>query len=134
MRTAAPGLPSSLGGPTRAALPSVSRSDYAEQASSRAPSVHTLWSHQHRIFRLFEGRGAIPVPDPGRPPVAAPLRDKAARSVSAPSGCECHARCPFAIPACRQVVPPLEPVVASGEPGGGDGSEHVAACIRKGDI
>ncbi|MBN1676851.1 MAG: ABC transporter ATP-binding protein [Kiritimatiellae bacterium] len=42
-----------------------------------------------------------------------------------PPGCRFHTRCPFAIDACRQAEPRLEPRAGGAAPG------HLAACIRK---
>jgi oligopeptide/dipeptide ABC transporter ATP-binding protein len=74
---------------------------------------------------------AIPVPDPAQRREVAPLKGEAPSPVSPPSGCPFHPRCPYAIEACRTIVPPLEPVgIAIGQPS----PDHVAACIRKDEI
>jgi oligopeptide transport system ATP-binding protein len=72
---------------------------------------------------------AIPLPDPRRRRELVPVRGEAPSPVSPPSGCSFHPRCPYAVDACREIVPPLEPV---GVPG--DSPEHLAACIRKNEI
>ncbi len=85
---------------------------------------------------------AIPVPDPRQEHEAKPLEGEAPSPVSPPPGCPFHPRCPFAIDACREVIPALEPVGGSeavGAPGAAaseeeGGREHLAACIRKGEI
>jgi len=69
---------------------------------------------------------AIPVPDPRRRRAAVPLEGEAPSPVSPPAGCPFHPRCPFAIDACMASVPALEPV--------GGSEEHLAACIRVGEI
>jgi oligopeptide/dipeptide ABC transporter ATP-binding protein len=74
---------------------------------------------------------AVPVPDPRRRRELVPVRGEAPSPVSPPSGCPFHPRCPFAVEACREVVPPLEPV---GTPAADPAREHVAACIRKHEI
>jgi oligopeptide/dipeptide ABC transporter ATP-binding protein len=74
---------------------------------------------------------AIPVADPERRHVGAPVRGEAPSPISPPPGCPFHPRCPFAIAACREVVPQLEPV---GEPGPAVERRHLAACIRKDEI
>ena len=79
---------------------------------------------------------AIPVPDPDARVDTVPVAGEAPSPISPPPGCAFHPRCPFAIDACRQVVPALEPVpgaVGAGT-GGGAGGEHLAACIRKDEI
>jgi peptide/nickel transport system ATP-binding protein len=60
------------------------------------------------------GRSAL-VPIEGNPPSLANL----------PPGCPFEPRCPLAIPECREIEPPLEPV---------RGAAHLAACIRKDEI
>ena len=93
---------------------------------------------------------AIPEPDPSKRKEAPPVRGETPSPVSPPPGCPFHPRCPYAIPACKEAVPPLEPVVSGGPPGAGaamaagtvgatngavpDGSVHLAACIRKHEI
>ena len=73
---------------------------------------------------------AIPVPDPTARHDAAPVKGEAPSPVNPPSGCPFHPRCPYAIPACSEIVPPLEPMVANENPA----REHLAACIRKHEI
>lgn len=70
---------------------------------------------------------AIPVPDPDlrRPPP--PVAGEAPSPIAPPPGCAFHPRCPFAVDACRQQVPSLEPVTPATP-------AHVAACIRAGEI
>jgi oligopeptide transport system ATP-binding protein len=93
---------------------------------------------------------AIPEPDPSKRKDAPPVRGETPSPVSPPPGCPFHPRCPYAIQACKEVVPPLEPVVSAGAPNVGsavpagtvgstngtvpDGSVHLAACIRKHEI
>jgi oligopeptide transport system ATP-binding protein len=74
---------------------------------------------------------AIPVPDPDQRHEGEPVRGEAPSPVSPPPGCPFHPRCPYAIEACRVIVPPLEPV---GAPNLIAARDHVAACIRKNEI
>jgi len=71
---------------------------------------------------------AIPVPDPDRRHTSEPVRGEAPSAVSPPSGCPFHPRCPYAIEACRQIVPPLEPLPPPAP------QDQLAACIRKHEI
>ncbi len=77
---------------------------------------------------------AIPVPDPRDRHLAAPLGGEAPSPVSPPPGCPFHPRCPFAIPECREAVPVLEVVGGAVATGSDASPEHLAACIRKGEI
>ncbi|HEY0321061.1 MAG TPA: oligopeptide/dipeptide ABC transporter ATP-binding protein [Pyrinomonadaceae bacterium] len=65
---------------------------------------------------------AVPVPDPlieaTRQRVV--LEGDVPSPINPPSGCRFHTRCPYAIEACKEVVPPLAEIK----------SNHFAACIR----
>jgi oligopeptide/dipeptide ABC transporter ATP-binding protein len=74
---------------------------------------------------------AIPVPDPDRRHTGEPVRGETPSAVSPPPGCPFHPRCPYAIEACRQIVPPLD---AAPGPDRAPDPDHVAACIRKYEI
>jgi oligopeptide transport system ATP-binding protein len=77
---------------------------------------------------------AVPVPDPEKRHEAPPVRGEAPSAIAPPPGCPFHPRCPYAIEACRQIVPPLEPVPQPGAPNIIPDPRHVAACIRKHEI
>jgi oligopeptide transport system ATP-binding protein len=70
---------------------------------------------------------AIPVPDPDRERQRQRmiLQGDPPSPLNPPGGCPFHPRCPFAIEACRQQVPPL---IAHGDP------FQTAACIRVGEL
>jgi oligopeptide transport system ATP-binding protein len=65
---------------------------------------------------------AVPVPDPEieatRQRVV--LEGDVPSPINPPQGCRFHTRCPYAIQACREVVPPLAEIKPN----------HFAACIR----
>jgi oligopeptide/dipeptide ABC transporter ATP-binding protein len=73
---------------------------------------------------------AIPVPDPDMRRQSAPIKGEAPSPIAPPPGCAFHPRCPYAIPACKQDIPPLEAVGAAN----GAARPHLAACIRKHEI
>jgi oligopeptide/dipeptide ABC transporter ATP-binding protein len=74
---------------------------------------------------------AVPVPNPRLRHEGEPLKGEAPSPVSPPPGCPFHPRCPYAIGACRNTVPALEPVGAASE---NPARVHLAACIRKDEI
>ncbi|MFM2055254.1 MAG: oligopeptide/dipeptide transporter ATP-binding protein, partial [Pseudomonadota bacterium] len=69
---------------------------------------------------------AIPAGDPRRRRASVPLSGEAPSPMAVLPGCAFASRCPYALEACRQAVPALEPMGAA--PAGG--TPHVVACIR----
>jgi peptide/nickel transport system ATP-binding protein/oligopeptide transport system ATP-binding protein len=64
---------------------------------------------------------AAPLPNPKKKRERLIIQGDVPSPAKPPSGCHFHPRCPFAIPACREVVPTLQEV----SPG------HHVACIRR---
>jgi oligopeptide/dipeptide ABC transporter ATP-binding protein len=69
------------------------------------------------VPRLDEPRRAKLVPIPGQPPDLSRL----------PAGCSFAPRCAFVVDRCREQVPPLAPLSASG-------ADHVSACWLAEDL
>jgi oligopeptide/dipeptide ABC transporter ATP-binding protein len=65
----------------------------------------------------------VPMPNPRFRRKREILQGEIPNPVHIPAGCRFHPRCPDVIPACKQVVPRLEP----------DTGLHRAACIRQAD-
>ena len=75
-----------------------------------------------RRHAIHEGSTMLPVPDPlveaTRKRVV--LEGDVPSPINPPKGCRFHTRCPYAIEACKEVVPPLVEIKPN----------HFAACIR----
>ena len=67
---------------------------------------------------------AAPVPDPRARRQRITLKGDLPSPINPPSGCVFRTRCPFAVEACAEIVPPLETV----------GSRHQVACIRQNEL
>jgi len=65
---------------------------------------------------------AVPVPDPEveATRVRIVLEGDVPSPINPPAGCRFHTRCPYAIPECKQLIPPLAEIKPN----------HFAACIR----
>ena len=71
---------------------------------------------------------AIPEPDPLADRERVILQGDVPSPLNPPSGCHFHPRCPYAKPRCREQVPELVPAP------GTDGTEHLQACLRAGEL
>ena len=73
---------------------------------------------------------AIPAGDPRRRRASVPLSGEAPSPMAVLPGCAFASRCPYALEACRQAVPALEPM----GPAPAGGTPHVVACIRRDEV
>jgi oligopeptide/dipeptide ABC transporter ATP-binding protein len=63
---------------------------------------------------------AVPNPDPGAKRERIILKGDLPDPVNPPSGCVFRTRCPYALPACAEAIPPMR----------SKGPDHFSACIR----
>jgi oligopeptide/dipeptide ABC transporter ATP-binding protein len=69
------------------------------------PTAQIIGDPQHPYTQALVS--AIPIPVPGRPPVAIPIRGGIPSAIDLPSGCAFHPRCPYAMEVCSTRVPPF---------------------------
>ncbi|PWK61948.1 ABC transporter ATP-binding protein [Aminobacter sp. AP02] len=91
---------------------------YLGRVMERGPSKTVYAAPRHPYTRAL--LATAPVPDPTRRRTHVPLQGDIPSPINPPSGCVFRTRCPEAIGACAEVIPPVEHV------GGG----HHVACIR----
>jgi len=91
---------------------------YLGRVMERAPRdrVYTAPAHPYPRALL----SAVPVPDPDAPRNRMLLQGDIPSPIDPPSGCVFRTRCPLALPACAETIPPLVTIA----PG------HQKACIR----
>jgi peptide/nickel transport system ATP-binding protein len=95
---------------------------YLGRVMERGPSREVYARPRHPYTRAL--LATAPVPDPKRKPTHVPLRGDIPSPIDPPSGCVFRTRCPFAIEACANAVPPVEHV----------GNDHHVACIRHAEL
>jgi oligopeptide/dipeptide ABC transporter ATP-binding protein len=68
------------------------------------PTAQIIGNPQHPYTQALVS--AIPIPEPGRPPVVIPIRGGIPSAINLPTGCAFHPRCPYAMEICSMEVPP----------------------------
>ncbi|RWM07072.1 ABC transporter ATP-binding protein [Mesorhizobium sp.] len=91
---------------------------YLGRVMERGPSRLVYAAPRHPYTKAL--LATAPVPDPTRRRTHTPLHGDIPSPIAPPSGCVFRTRCPEAIAACAEAVPPVEHI------GGG----HHVACIR----
>ena len=91
---------------------------YLGRVMERGPSKLIYAAPRHPYTKAL--LATAPVPDPTRVRTHVPLKGDIPSPIAPPSGCVFRTRCPEAIAACAQTVPPVVEI------GGG----HHVACIR----
>jgi oligopeptide/dipeptide ABC transporter ATP-binding protein len=91
---------------------------YLGRVMERGPSKQVYAAPRHPYTKAL--LATAPVPDPTRRRARVPLQGDIPSPINPPSGCVFRTRCPEAVAACTEIIPPVEHV------GGG----HHVACIR----
>ena len=91
---------------------------YLGRVMERAPRDRLYTAPAHPYTRAL--LSAVPVPDPDAPRNRVLLQGDIPSPIDPPSGCVFRTRCPLALPACAETIPPLVTIA----PG------HQKACIR----
>jgi peptide/nickel transport system ATP-binding protein len=91
---------------------------YLGRVMERGPARLVYGAPRHPYTRAL--LATAPIPDPTRRRTHVPLTGDIPSPINPPSGCVFRTRCPEAIPACAEAVPPVEHI----------GRGHHVACIR----
>ena len=91
---------------------------YLGRVMERGPSKLVYAAPRHPYTKAL--LATAPVPDPTRVRTHVPLKGDIPSPIAPPSGCVFRTRCPEAIAACAETIPPVTAI--------GDG--HHVACIR----
>lgn len=95
---------------------------YLGRVMERGPSRQVYARPRHPYTKAL--LATAPVPDPTRKRTHVPLQGDIPSPINPPSGCVFRTRCPMAIEACAQIIPPVEHI----------GGNHHVACIRHGEL
>jgi peptide/nickel transport system ATP-binding protein len=91
---------------------------YLGRVMERGPSRRVYAAPRHPYTKAL--LATAPIPDPTRRRTHVALHGDIPSPINPPSGCVFRTRCPLALPACAETIPPVEAV------GGG----QFVACIR----
>jgi peptide/nickel transport system ATP-binding protein len=95
---------------------------YLGRVMESGPSRKVYANPRHPYTRAL--LATAPVPDPTRRKARVPLMGDIPSPINPPSGCVFRTRCPMAIDACGQAIPPVEDL----------GGNHHVACIRHAEL
>ncbi|SFZ83790.1 peptide/nickel transport system ATP-binding protein [Devosia enhydra] len=95
---------------------------YLGRVMERGPSRKVYAASRHPYTRAL--LATAPIPDPTRRRERVPLQGDIPSPLDPPSGCVFRTRCPMAIPACADIVPPVAHL----------GGDHHVACIRHAEL
>jgi peptide/nickel transport system ATP-binding protein len=91
---------------------------YLGRVMERGPSRQVYAAPRHPYTKAL--LATAPIPDPTRRRTHVALHGDIPSPINPPSGCVFRTRCPLALPACAETIPPVEAV----------GAGQFVACIR----
>ena len=95
---------------------------YLGRVMERGPSRAVYADPRHPYTRAL--LATAPIPDPTRRREHVPLAGDIPSPINPPSGCVFRTRCPHAIAACAETIPPTDHL----------GGDHHVACIRHNEL